>query len=134
MNLENDVTQEIAKSLTGEIMDHVYAGIIVTDLHGEILVFNQAAEQIFGFSKHEAIGRNISVFVKKKQNPECSNVMKQFSADAPEPTGCQVCNANGVNRNGVHIPLHVTISPMSFDNKIMFISAPEVVKPPIGIH
>ncbi|MDH5437146.1 MAG: PAS domain S-box protein [Gammaproteobacteria bacterium] len=134
MNLENDVTQEIAKSLTGEIMDHIYAGIIITDLQGEILVFNQAAEQIFGFGKHETIGRNISSFVKKKHHQECSSITQQFSADAPEPTGCQVCNANGVNRNGAHIPLHITISPMSFDNRIMFISAPEVVKPPIGVH
>ena len=134
MNLQNDVTHEIAKSLTGEIMDHVYAGIIITDLQGEILVFNQAAEQIFGFSKHEAIGCNVSAFVKKKHNPECNSALKQFAIEAPEPTGCQICNANGVNRHGTHIPLHVTISPMSFDNKIMFISAPEVVKPPVGVH
>ncbi|MDH5191899.1 MAG: PAS domain S-box protein [Gammaproteobacteria bacterium] len=134
MNLENDVTQEIAKSLTGEIMDHVYAGIIITDLNGEILVFNQTAEQIFGFSKHEAIGRNVSQFIKKKQNPECHSAMKQFSMETTEPAGCQVCNANGVNRHGAHVPLHITISPMSFDNRIMFINAPEVAKPPVGIH
>lgn len=130
MNIENEVSQQIAKSLTGEIMDHVYAGIIITDLQGEILVFNQTAEQIFGFSKEEAIGRHVSAFVKKKHLPKS----QQLSADAPELTDSPPYNANGVNRHGAHVPLHITTSPMSFDNNIMFISAPGVVKPPVGLH
>ena len=81
MNIENEVSQEIAKTLTGEIMDHVYAGIIITDLHGEILVFNQTAEQIFGFSKQEVIGRNISRFVKKNHNLDDNSNLQQFSSD-----------------------------------------------------
>jgi len=134
MNIENDATHEIAKALTGEIMDHVYAGIIITDENGEILVFNQASEQIFGFSRNEAIGRNISLFVRENKSPQCDSKLKNFVMQGASPKGCQLNNANGVNRDGVHIPLHLTTGRMSFNNYIYFISSPNIIMPTQQLH
>ena len=42
-----------------EILDHIHDSIISTDLNGKILSYNKGSEALLGFSKEEAIGKNI---------------------------------------------------------------------------
>jgi len=43
-----------------EILDHIHDSIISTDLDGEILSYNKGSEKLLGFTKDEAIGKNIA--------------------------------------------------------------------------
>jgi len=42
-----------------EILDHIHDSIISTDLDGKILSYNKGSEVLLGFTKDEAIGKNI---------------------------------------------------------------------------
>ncbi|HYJ45755.1 MAG TPA: PAS domain S-box protein [Pyrinomonadaceae bacterium] len=47
------------------LLDKAQDAILVRDLEGHILFWNQAAEEIYGWSKEEAIGRNAREFLYK---------------------------------------------------------------------
>ncbi len=42
-----------------EILDHIHDSIISTDLEGTILSYNKGSEKLLGYTKEEAIGKNI---------------------------------------------------------------------------
>ena len=42
-----------------EILDHIHDSIISTDLDGKIQSYNKGSERLLGFTKEEAIGKNI---------------------------------------------------------------------------
>lgn len=61
-NLEDKVkqaTEELRRrySFTSMLIQHSIDGIIGTDKHGKIMVFNQGDERIFGYSRDEVIGK-----------------------------------------------------------------------------
>jgi PAS domain S-box-containing protein len=48
---------------TRALLDTAFDGIVLLDERGTIVEFNTAAERIFGYTAHEAIGRNIDMLV-----------------------------------------------------------------------
>lgn len=44
-----------------QILKNIGHGIIVTDIEGEIIFWNNASEQIFGYSSEEVIGKHVSL-------------------------------------------------------------------------
>jgi len=50
------------KTHTGEILQKMKDAVIAADSTGKIIVFNEAAETLFGISKKHIIGRSVSLF------------------------------------------------------------------------
>ncbi|WP_067763300.1 PAS domain S-box protein [Nostoc sp. NIES-3756] len=48
--------------------ENMYDGVIITDLEGQILDWNPAAERMFGYNKNEIIEHNISILNKPEEN------------------------------------------------------------------
>ena len=78
-NLENKVkqaTEEIRQRYEFEdnLIQHSIDGIIGTDKQGKIVIFNQGAERIFGYSKNEVIGK---MDISSLYLPETAKEIKQ---------------------------------------------------------
>jgi PAS domain S-box-containing protein len=50
--------------------ENMYDGVIITNLEGQILDWNPAAERMFGYSKDEIIGQSISILHQPEENAE----------------------------------------------------------------
>jgi len=75
------------------IMAASYDAIFATDHNGKILEYNQAAEQIFGYSGGELLQMNIGLLLGGQGDDKGSDIFKQYSSiDSPEET-------LGLNRN-----------------------------------
>jgi PAS domain S-box-containing protein len=73
------------------IIDNVADGVFSTDLAGNIVAFNPAAEEITGFKAEEVIGRNYATVLAGKpeqdqRQAETDELLQQMVADQPEPT------------------------------------------------
>jgi PAS domain S-box-containing protein len=55
-------SQQIESSRLLAILESVVDGVIVTDAHGQVSVFNRAAEQILGLPPDEVVGRSLDDF------------------------------------------------------------------------
>src|SRR5690606_38015040 len=60
------------------ILNTTTAGIIVTDSRGQIETFNPAAEQLFGYSRDEVIGRNVSVLMPSPFREEHDGYVSRY--------------------------------------------------------
>ena len=51
-----------AESLTA-VLGNLVDAVLMVDLHGVISFFNEAAENLWGYSRNEVIGQNVKVFI-----------------------------------------------------------------------
>ena len=58
------------------IVEHLYDGIIVTDPAGVILEWNPAAQRMFGYSRTEALGRNVEMLNRPGEGPALTKAIK----------------------------------------------------------
>ena len=62
------------------LLDHVDAAVIATDLDGIVRVWNRAAEQLYGWSTDEAVGRAANeLIVPASEQPAARSVMSALS-------------------------------------------------------
>ena len=102
------------------VLDTAADGIITIDTKGQIETFNKAAERIFGFSRDEIIGQNISLLMPDGPAKDHDNFIQRFVQ-----TGEQ--NIIGVGReviaerkNGDQFPLYLAVSTAEVDGKRFF--------------
>ncbi len=61
-----------------QVINSMLEGVLTTDSKGVILTFNPEAENIFGYAKNEAIGKNISILVPKNHAHMHDNYLSAF--------------------------------------------------------
>jgi PAS domain S-box-containing protein len=78
---------------TRAVLDNVDEGIITINEGGEIEIFNPAAEQIFGYTKHEMIGKNANLLLQGSSQDQRNNSLEHY-LQLNKPT------ASGSSREG----------------------------------
>jgi PAS domain S-box-containing protein len=82
--------------------------IISKNLHGVIESWNHGAEQVFGYTAAEAIGKHISLLTPPDRRHEEADILERIR------TGGRVQHFETVRvrKDGAHIPVSLTISPI----------------------
>ena len=63
-----------------ELLSHIGQSVIATDLQGKVIYWNNAAEEIYGWSSAEAMGKSVVVLTPAEQTKEQANeIMKELS-------------------------------------------------------
>jgi PAS domain-containing protein len=65
--------------------------IIIIDTRGEILRFNRAAQQIFGYSAEEVLGHNVSILMPENQRARRSSAKAGKSGADAAAARCFPC-------------------------------------------
>jgi PAS domain S-box-containing protein len=82
--------------------------LIGTSLDGTVLVWNAAAERLYGYSAHEAVGRNVSIIVPPNDDDELSDHLGRIRRG--ERIRHQ--RAKRVRKDGAIILVSLSISPV----------------------
>jgi PAS domain S-box-containing protein len=69
----------VATAEVNAIVDTAVSGIITIDLLGIIRIFNPSAEKIFGWSKEEVVGKNVSILMDDDNSPKHDHYLAKFS-------------------------------------------------------
>lgn len=62
----NQVRTSVSDAQAGDIVACMHEAVILADLKGVIVFWNQGAETLFGFSAQEAIGQSVDLIVPEK--------------------------------------------------------------------
>jgi PAS domain S-box-containing protein len=92
--------------------------IIMIDDAGAITYWNEAAEKIFGYGKHEAIGRDLHSLIVPKMFYD--DFLKGFSTFVKTGQGAVVgkhLEVSGIRRSGGEFPLELSISAVNLKGK-----------------
>jgi len=112
--------QAIERQLAG-IVHSAMDAIVTMDEAGRIVLFNEAAEKMFGCSPSEAIGQSIDRFIPKRFRAAHREHVRAFGeTDATNRRMGALGMIFGVRANGEEFPIEASISKVESDGKKRF--------------
>ncbi len=103
------------------IIHSALSGVITVDEQQNIILFNPAAEQMFGCTEAEALGRPMDQFIPQRYRTAHQHHIRRFGA--AEIAGRKMGQREGIfglRRNGDEFPVEASISHVEFSGKRMF--------------
>ncbi|EDQ02256.1 sensory box/GGDEF domain protein [Shewanella benthica KT99] len=123
MSDKHKLQQEMsnANSRYSSLIDAAFDAIITMDGKQNIQFFNHAAENTFGYSADEVIGKSITKLMQKKFRPNHSDYIKQFTdSDIQSRDMSSRVMIMAVKKDNTEFPVEITISKISVNGKIEF--------------
>jgi PAS domain S-box-containing protein len=96
------------------IVDSAMDAIITVDERQHIVLFNKAAEEVFGCAREEAVGAPLNWFIPERFRPSHNELVRRFaeSGGASRRMG-QARVVTGLRRNGEEFPIEASISTVA---------------------
>jgi PAS domain S-box-containing protein len=103
------------------IINSAMSAVIVIDANGIITDWNARAEKMFGWPRHEALGRELAELIIPQQFREAHrNGIKYFLNTGKGPVLDQLLEMSALRSDGSEFPAELSISVMKTEDKIAF--------------
>jgi PAS domain S-box-containing protein len=103
------------------LFNHATIGIILCNKQAEIIDFNKQAEDQFGYTKDEVIGKKIEILIPKKYKEKHIDDRNRFYGDPHPRTMGAGRDLNGLKKDGTEFPVEVSLSNYVLDGEIYVI-------------
>jgi diguanylate cyclase (GGDEF)-like protein/PAS domain S-box-containing protein len=121
---------EVHASRYRALIDLAYDAIVTMDDQHNITLFNRAAENLFGYSAAEVLGRPIVTLLPEKFRANHPHKVRQF-ADSYDPSARQATpprmdesnSVYGRHRDGSVMPVEISVSKIDLNGRIEFMAA-----------
>ena len=94
------------------ILDTVPDAMIVIDGHGIMQFFSSAAERLFGYAEHEAIGRNVKELMPQPDQARHDGYLARYRSSGERHIIGIGRIVTGKRRDGTTFPMHLSIGEM----------------------
>ncbi|MFT5324156.1 MAG: two-component system sensor histidine kinase/response regulator [Planctomycetaceae bacterium] len=94
---------------------------VTMDGNGVIMDWNDAAEELLGWSHHEAIGSFLGVLIVPERNRERLGERLTIYRDGlEEPPSVRRFQTEAMHKDGHELPVELSIAPVKVDGKLLF--------------
>jgi PAS domain S-box-containing protein len=111
---------EASRARFAGILDIAADAVISVDQMQQITLFNQGAEQIFGYSAREVIGQPLNCLIPERSRTVHSQLLTQFIDD---PDSSRMMGERrevfGLRKGDIEFPAEASISKMEFDGDVV---------------
>lgn len=115
---ELEASQNQLQSIIRNVMD----GIITINEAGEIQGFNPAAEQIFGYSQQDVLGKNVKILMPEPDRSKHDGYIDRYlSTGQGKILGVRGREVIAVRRSGEKFPMELSASEMILGGRRYFI-------------
>lgn len=106
--------------LTG-VIESAMDAIIVVDAEQRIVLFNPAAETVFGYMAADVLGGALEQLLPKRYRAAHADHLRSFAANGKGgPRMCEQRSAYGRRANGEEFPIEASISKVPVDGELYF--------------
>jgi len=106
---------------TRQIVETAHDAFISIDARGMITGWNPQAEASFGWSRREALGRELAeTIVPERDRPAHRRGLERFLATGEGPVLGRRLELTALHRDGREFPVELTISPIEMENGYAF--------------
>ncbi|QDU80033.1 Signal transduction histidine-protein kinase BarA [Polystyrenella longa] len=107
-----------ADSRLERIADSAMDAVLTVTLQGEIIDWNRQAQIIFGWSREEAVGRNIAdLIIPSHYREHHEERLARFTAERPERDCSKSYRMLAVRRNGQEFPIEFTFTDLEWSGQ-----------------
>src|SRR5438105_11222691 len=103
------------------ILDNALDGIIAMGADGRVLEFNPAAERTFGFTRQEAIGKELAeLIIPARMREQHRRGLAHFLKTGEGPVIGKRIEIAGLRKDGSEILVELTITALKIDHEPLF--------------
>jgi len=103
------------------IIEGAVDGAIIIDTKGRIQTFNKAAENIFGYNKKEAIGKNVKFLMPEPDKSSHDSYLKNYLKTGEKKIIGYDRTVTGRRKSGELFPMDLAISEIKLKNETIFL-------------
>jgi len=108
-------------ALRQAITDAALDAIVIIDAEGIIREFNPNAEQLFGYSKNEAVGLPIAKTIIPERYRDAHEAgMQRYLSDGSERVIGKRVEIEAIKRDGSEFPIELTVLPVKAGGRLLF--------------
>ena len=116
------VDLETSQNQLQAIIYNVMDGIITTNEAGNILGFNPAAEQIFGYSQQDVLGKSLNMLIPAPLSSAHDSFINQYlRTGQAKIIGIRSREVTAVRKNGEQFPMELSASEMVLGEQRYFV-------------
>lgn len=122
ISLQKKAEFELAESQarTEAILETAVEGIITIDKRGNIQSFNKAAEEMFGYSSEEVVGKNVSILMPSPYNEEHDQYLENYLETGEKKIIGIGREVRGKRKDGSIFPIELAVNEVKFGDEIIF--------------
>jgi two-component system sensor kinase FixL len=99
-----------AEAYAKAVVETAAEAVITIDDEGRIETFNRAAQQMFGYTLEEIVGRNVRTLLSEQQNTEKDHHINRLFDSASLPKAARGRDATGRRKDGSSLPIRLSVS------------------------
>ncbi|MGD9211335.1 MAG: diguanylate cyclase [Desulfobacteraceae bacterium] len=98
--------------------DASHDALIMIDSNSGIILWNPAAEVMFGYTKTEALGKNLHDLIAKSKDAQKARIgMQKFAKTGEGPVLSSVMEMEAIHKSGKVFPVERSVAPFQFNGK-----------------
>ena len=101
----------------GAILEAAHDAIITMDSQLNIREFNPAAEEMFGYTRLDILGRNVEELLPHAERSQQISALNQYIATGGGPFSGRQIELTGLRADGSDVPLELTVARLGSDNR-----------------
>lgn len=119
-----DITkQRIVEEQFRAGMENMIAGCVLINTNGEMTMFNAAAEEMFGYTRNEVLGKNVRMLMPEPDRGQHDTYLKNYQTTGERKIIGIGREVTGVKKDGTEFPMHLGIGEIRMTNGIHYIGA-----------
>jgi two-component system, LuxR family, sensor kinase FixL len=103
-----------------EAIENTNEGFVTIDEHHQVIIFNKAAEKIFGYSREEVMGRDLGLILSRECEPGHKQAVSRFLETRRSKLIGHQTEFLTTRKNGEKFPLSISFSVSEVEGKIYF--------------
>lgn len=122
LTLAEKMTRDLRRSeeQIRNLMDHANDAIVSADKNGNIIMWNQQAQKIFGYTPMETLNQPLTIIIPERYQKAHLEGIKRVTSGGPSRIIGKTIEVEGRRKDGTEFPMELSLSKMGEGSEIYF--------------